>query len=139
MNMTKHELREQVFKAVFSIDTQLETENGIVPEEIVKNYLTKSCDEPLTEDETDYIFTKASAIGDMLTQLDEEINAVAEGWKTNRMGKAELNILRLAVYEIRYDESIPVKVAINEAVELAKEYCNQDAPSFINGMLAHFA
>ncbi|MCI5792287.1 MAG: transcription antitermination factor NusB [Lachnospiraceae bacterium] len=137
--MTKHELREQVFKAVFSIDTQLETENGIVPEEIVKNYLTKSCDEPLTEDETDYIFTKASAIGDMLTQLDEEINAVAEGWKTNRMGKAELNILRLAVYEIRYDESIPVKVAINEAVELAKEYCNQDAPSFINGMLAHFA
>lgn len=137
--MTKHELREQVFKAVFSIDTQLETESGIVPEEIVKNYLTKSCDEPLTEDETDYIFTKASAIGDMLTQLDEEINAVAEGWKTNRMGKAELNILRLAVYEIRYDESIPVKVAINEAVELAKEYCNQDAPSFINGMLAHFA
>ena len=137
--MTKHELREQVFKAVFSIDTQLETENGIVPEEIVKNYLTKSCDEPLTEDETDYIFTKASAIGDMLTQLDEEINAVAEGWKTNRMGKAELNILRLAVYEIRYDESIPVKVAINEAVELAKEYCNQDAPAFINGMLAHFA
>lgn len=137
--MTKHELREQVFKAVFSIDTQLETEKGIVPEEIVKNYLTKSCDEPLTEDETDYIFTKASAIGDMLTQLDEEINAVAEGWKTNRMGKAELNILRLAVYEIRYDESIPVKVAINEAVELAKEYCNQDAPSFINGMLAHFA
>ena len=139
MNMTKHELREQVFKAVFSIDTQLETESGIVPEEIVKNYLTKSCDEPLTEDETDYIFTKASAIGDMLTQLDEEINAVAEGWKKNRMGKAELNILRLAVYEIRYDESIPVKVAINEAVELAKEYCNQDAPSFINGMLAHFA
>ena len=137
--MTKHELREQVFKAVFSIDTQLETESGIVPEEIVKNYLTKSCDEPLTEDETDYIFTKASAIGDMLTQLDEEINAVAEGWKKNRMGKAELNILRLAVYEIRYDESIPVKVAINEAVELAKEYCNQDAPSFINGMLAHFA
>jgi len=137
--MTKHELREQVFKAVFSIDTQLETESGIVPEEIVKNYLTKSCDEPLTEDETDYIFTKASAIGDMLTQLDDEINAVAEGWKTNRMGKAELNILRLAVYEIRYDESIPVKVAINEAVELAKEYCNQDAPAFINGMLAHFA
>ena len=137
--MTKHELREQVFKAVFSIDTQLETENGIVPEEIVKNYLTKSCDEPLTEDETDYIFTKASAIGDMLTQLDEEINAVAEGWKTNRMGKAELNILRLAVYEIRYDESIPVKVAINEAVELAKTYCDVEAKSFINALLAKLA
>lgn len=137
--MTKHELREQVFKAVFSIDTQKEAESGIETEEIVRNYLIASCDEDMTEDETDYIFTKACNIGDMLPQLDAELNEVAEGWKTNRMGKAELNILRLAVYEIRYDESIPVKVAINEAVELAKEYCNQDAPAFINGMLAHFA
>ena len=51
----------------------------------------------------------------------------------------ELNILRLALYEIMYDDSVPVKVAINEAVELSKEYCNDDAPAFINGMLAHFA
>ena len=82
---------------------------------------------------------KASDIGSMSEQLDNEINEVARGWKTNRMGRAELNILRLAVYEIRYDDSIPVKVAINEAVELAKEYCDKDAPTFINGMLAHFA
>ena len=74
----------------------------------------------------------------MLPELDEDIDSVARGWKTNRMGKAELNILRIAIYEIKYDESVPVKVAINEAVELAKEYCNADAPAFINGMLAHF-
>ena len=74
----------------------------------------------------------------MIPQLDDEINEGSKGWKTNRMGRAELNILRLAVYEIRHDDSVPVKVAVNEAVELAKEYCGPDAPGFINGLLAGF-
>ena len=52
------------------------------------------------------------------------------------MGKAELTILRLALYEMAYDEEIPEKVAINEAVELAKKFGGDDAPSFINGVLA---
>ena len=60
----------------------------------------------------------------------------AEGWKTRRMGKVELTILRLAVYEIQYDEEIPEKVAINEAVELAKKFGRDESPAFINGVLA---
>ena len=59
-----------------------------------------------------------------------------KGWKVSRMGKAELNILRLALYEMQYDDSVPVKVAINEAVELAKEYGSGDAHAFVNGILA---
>lgn len=137
--MTKHELREQIFKAVFSIDTQTQAEPKLSVNDIVKAYLDSSCDYELKEKEYEYVLKKASDIGNMSEQLDNEINEVARGWKTNRMGRAELNILRLAVYEIRYDDSIPVKVAINEAVELAKEYCDKDAPTFINGMLAHFA
>ena len=69
-------------------------------------------------------------------KLDERLNQVAEGWKTKRMGKADLAILRLALYEMLYDESIPVKVAINEAVELAKKFGGDDSPSFVNGILA---
>lgn len=137
--MTKHELREQVFKAVFSLDTQKEMDKETEVADIIGAYLDSSCDLELSDSEYARIFEKASDIGNMTEKLDDEINEVARGWKTNRMGKAELNILRLAVYEIRYDESIPVKVAINEAVELAKEYCDKDAPAFINGMLAHFA
>ena len=52
------------------------------------------------------------------------------------MGKVDLSIIRLAVYEMKYEESIPDKVAINEAVELAKKYGTDDSPSFINGVLA---
>ncbi len=137
--MTKHELREQVFKAVFSLDTQKETGRETAVADIISSYLDSSCDFELSDSEYAYIFEKASDIGNMTEKLDAEIDEVARGWKTNRMGKAELNILRLAIYEMRYDESIPVKVAINEAVELAKEYCDKDAPAFINGMLAHFA
>lgn len=65
-----------------------------------------------------------------------KINEVAKGWKTGRMGKAELAILRLAVYEMLYDEEVPVKVAINEAVELAKTFGGDDSAAFVNGILA---
>ncbi len=133
--MTKHQLREEVFKIIFGIDFH---EGEEVPV-LIEQYIDDSCDLNLSGRDRRAITEKAAAVGSMLPQLDEEINAVARGWKTNRMGKAELNILRLAVYEIRYDESIPVKVAINEAVELAKVYCSDDAPAFINGLLAHFA
>ena len=71
-----------------------------------------------------------------LPEIDEAINGVAEGWKTGRMGKVELTILRLAVFELRHDAEIPDKVAINEAVELAKKFGGDDAPAFVNGILA---
>ena len=69
-------------------------------------------------------------------RIDEKINEIAEGWRTRRMGKVELTILRLAVFEMKYDEEIPEKVAINEAVELAKKFGGDEAPAFVNGILA---
>ena len=75
----------------------------------------------------------------MHPEIDEKINSVSEGWPVNRLGKAELAIMRLAVYEMLYDEDIPVNVAINEAVELAKNYGGDNAPSFVNGVLAKLA
>ena len=68
--------------------------------------------------------------------LDEEIAKISDGWNIGRIGKAELAILRVAIFEMLYDDDVPYKVAINEAVELAKIYCNEDARSFINGLLA---
>lgn len=67
------------------------------------------------------------------------IAGVAEGWKINRMSKVDLTIMRLAYYEMKFDDDIPVIVAINEAVELAKKYGGDDSSSFINGILAKLA
>ena len=64
------------------------------------------------------------------------IGAHSKGWKVDRLGKTELAILRLAAYEILKDDDIPKSVAINEAVELAKMYSSDEAPRFINGILA---
>lgn len=70
------------------------------------------------------------------TGTSARINEIAKGWTTKRMGKVELTILRLALFEIQYDEDVPEKVAINEAVELAKKFGGDDSPSFVNGILA---
>ena len=60
-------------------------------------------------------------------------------WKVNRMSKVDLNILRLAVYEMKYDEDVPLKVAINEAVELSKKFGGDESSSFVNGILGKIA
>ena len=85
------------------------------------------------------ITVKLLNIVDKIPEIDEMINSVSKSWPTSRLGKSELTIMRLAVYEIKFDEDIPTNVAINEAVELAKKYGADNAPSFINGVLAQLA
>ena len=85
--------------------------------------------------EKDYIKTRTLDMLSRLEEIDQKINENSKGWDIKRLGKAELTILRIAVYEIMFDEDIPDKVAINEAVELSKTYCNEKAASFINGIL----
>ena len=84
------------------------------------------------------IAAKYEKVAEKIAQIDEMINEKTEGWKTSRMGKVDLAILRLAVYEIVFDDTIPNPVAINEAVELAKKFGRDESPKFINGVLAKF-
>ncbi len=72
-------------------------------------------------------------------EIDAILNETSKGWKTSRMSTVDLCILRLAVYEMLFDEEIPVGVAINEAVELAKRYGGEDSGSFVNGILGKIA
>ena len=80
--------------------------------------------------------TKVADIYAKVPELDEKLNEVARGWKTGRMGKVDLTVLRLALYEMAYEEGIPERVAINEAVEIARKYGGNESPSFVNGVLA---
>ena len=89
-----------------------------------------------SEKDVSYIENKVRDIAAHLEEIDRAINAITEGWKTTRMGKVDLTLIRLAVYEMRYEEDIPTGVAINEAVELAKQYGTDGSPSFVNGILA---
>ena len=90
-----------------------------------------------SEEERAEIASRVKAVAGLLPEIDEKISTYSKGWKVSRMPKADLAILRLAVYETAFDDSIPPKVAINEAVELAKAYGNDaQSPAFINGILS---
>ncbi|MGN0367391.1 MAG: transcription antitermination factor NusB [Wujia sp.] len=143
--MTRRGIRENIFliifKAEFNSQEEMEEQIGytikniVVPEEDPE-------DVPITDagrvrdGDLPYIEEKSQKILEMIPTLDETIEKISDGWKIGRLGKAELAILRLAIYEMVYDDEIPVRVAINEAIELAKKYCNPDASGFINGLLA---
>ena len=126
-------MRAHIFKLVFEMefnsaeDMQAQTELYLGGLEDAK------------EKDLEYIRDKAEQIGRKLSEIDKLINETVKGWKTTRMNKADLSILRLAVYEMRWDDDVPVGVAIDEAVELAKRYSSEDGPSFINGVLAKLA
>ena len=127
--MTRREQRENVFKILFRAEFH--------PSEEMKDQISGISDEieNMSEKEQTYITGKCEDILGHLTEIDDAINEVTKGWKTTRMGKVDLSLIRLAVYEMKY-EDIPVKVAINEAVELAKKYGTDDSPAFVNGILA---
>jgi N utilization substance protein B len=76
---------------------------------------------------------------DNIEEIDRVISNFAENWRIDRMAAVDRNILRLATYELLYREDIPIKVAINEAIEIAKKYSSQESPSFVNGILDRIA
>ena len=93
----------------------------------------------MNEEDRRRIVARYVEIIDKLDDIDKRISEVSKGWTIDRIGKVELAVLRLAVYEIVYDDNIPTSVAINEAVELSKKFGPQDSYSFVNGILARFA
>ena len=127
--MNRYELREQVFKMLFRAEFYEKEE---LPEQLALFF-----DELDQKEDKDvsYIQTKYEHILEHLPKIDQMINEAAKGWKTSRMAKVDLSLIRLAVYEIRY-EKLPKGIAINEAVELAKTYGTDQSAGFVNGVLA---
>lgn len=132
--MNRRALREQVFKLLFRIEFNNQEEM-----QQQCSYFFEDSDNQILEDDMDYIQYKFNMIMDHLSEIDRLINEKAKGWSTQRMGKVDLTIIRLAVYEILYDEDVPTNVAINEAVELAKKFGQDESYGFVNGILAKFA
>ena len=141
-NMTRREIRDKIFKIVFTaefntldemrdqIDLAFDTEMPGDEEDDPLLYASVS------DKDRQYITDKVMDIMSRKDDIDKTISEISVGGKLPRIGKEELAILRLCVYEVLYDDSIPEKVAINEAVELAKKYCDASASKFVNALLA---
>lgn len=132
--MKRSELREHIFKILFGIEFR----KGAEFSEQIENYMDGEMRDASGR-EQEYVKTKVQRIADQIEEIDGLINVHTKGWKTSRMNKVDLTILRLAVYEMKWDDSVPVGAAINEAVELAKKYSGDEGPAFVNGVLAKLA
>ena len=128
--MSRRQMREHIFTLLFRRDFHSKEEM----QEQIPLYVESQ--EELNEVDTEELISRISALLEKVEELDEKISSVTEGWTTQRIGKAEITILRLALYEMLYEEDVPSKVAINEAVELAKKFGGNESPAFINGVLA---
>jgi len=124
--MKRREMREHIFKLLFMGEFNTVEE---MPEQSSLYFETL---EELSPQEEEYMRGKYEKVLEHVEEIDELLNKVSSGWKVNRMSK-------VAVYEMKYDEDVPFKVAINEAVELSKKFGGDESSSFVNGILGKIA
>lgn len=131
--MLRSEVREEIFKILFRMPF---LESGEMMEQI--DFSMEEL-ESKSEKNRSYIREKTMAVLSHMEEVDRKLSECCEGWNLNRLGKAELAIMRIAVYEILLDPEIDTRIAINEALELSKRYCDEQAKGFINGVLRKVA
>ena len=124
--MTRKQAREEAFILIF--------EKQFSPDSLED--ILECAEEARDMKPDEYVRRVFFGVYDNLDALDGEISERAVGWSLKRMSKTAIAVLRLALYEIRYMDDIPVSVSINEAVELCKKYATKEDASFVNGILA---
>lgn len=127
--MTRRAAREEAFKLIFEIDLGKNPWKEVLARSLKDSGLSEAGD----------LFLRQLVEGTMthLTEIDAEITKYAQDWKLDRMLSTDRNILRLSLYELKYQNDIPPGVSANEAVELAKTYGDDDSGRFINGILGN--
>lgn len=135
--MSKRQFRIEVFKGVF-LSAFYDDEEKEAQLERLFNQDVQYDKLALSEKESKEANAKCQDILDNISEIDKAIEKALDNWSINRIGKVELAILRVAVYEIQYDKLEPA-IAINEAVEIAKEYGGDKSGAFVNGILAKIA
>lgn len=128
--MSRQLARETAFKMIFQMDV------GKNPLNVAERTMEEALKEgAINKKDRGYVLELVSGVADKKVELDEFIAAHAKGWTIDRINVIEKNLIRLALYEIRYMDGIPYEVSVNEAIELAKRYGDGDAYSFVNGIL----
>ncbi len=135
--MSRTLAREDAFKLIFEMRTSNKS-----PESIIA-YLCETAQvnnemwaqESVSRENMDYIQVVVNGIEDNTTEINEKISSKLRKWTIERLSKVNLALLQLGTYELLYMDDVPDKVAINEAVELAKKYGGEESAAFVNGVL----
>ncbi len=129
--MSRRLARQIAFQTLFQMDlSKADAEQALEQ---------RLADANLSPRDLQYVQTVVRGVTQQVTALDAQIRDVSRGWQVHRLASIDRSILRLAIFEIVFMDDIPVRVAINEAVELAKAFGDQDSPAFVNGLLGTVA
>lgn len=129
MKMTRHDIRKYAFQTLFA-----KTGNPDGDVEVIYSYIL-----PEGQDRPTYLDELVNGVLDHQDDLNAEISQrLTKGWELSRIAKTDLVILQIAFYELKYVDSVPTAVAINEALELAKTYSDDKSRKFINGVLGSY-
>jgi N utilization substance protein B len=128
MTGARRKARAVALQVLYEVDAV-----GHKPEEVIKHSLEE---EPLTEENVVFVKELVSGVLNNKKQIDANIKQFAPAWPIAQISVIDRNILRIAIFEILFDDKTPIKVAINEAVELAKNFGSDSSPRFINGVLS---
>ncbi|MBQ8827826.1 MAG: transcription antitermination factor NusB [Clostridia bacterium] len=134
--MSRREARTAAVKIIFEYSFSGGDSSPSSVDAIINDYM-ENLDDSKGGASEEYIYLCDVVRGTIshISEIDGLISACSKDWSIERLCRTDLSILRVAVYEIKYRDDIPDSVSINEAVELAKKYCEDDSPSFINGVL----
>jgi len=130
--MNRHKQREYTFRIIFSLD-QNKTETPMEDLDLQMDSVGLE-----KEEDIELIRTKVINVYGELESIDTLIADASDKWSIDRIAKIELAILRVAIYDMKFDE-VPVQVAINEAIELSKKYGEDQSSKFVNGVLGQIA
>lgn len=133
--MTRSQAREHAFCILYSEEFRKDAS----AETLISTYLSDFPQEKVREADRAFIEKEVKGTLEHLPEIDQKISAHLKGWSLERLARVDLAILRLAVYEMEYAPDIPDSVSINEAVELAKHYSQEQSKAFVNGVLSNFA
>jgi transcription antitermination protein NusB len=127
MAATRRKSRILAFQALYEIDSV-----GREPDTVIERALNEA---EITKENSDFLRELVNGTVKNKEDIDKQIRTLAPTWPIEQLAMVDRNILRLAIFEILYDNKVPVKVAVNEAVELAKTFGSENSARFINGVL----
>ena len=124
--MTRREAREAAFALIYEREFRKDDTPGKIYEDALR----------IRElEDNEYVRNTFFGVFEKIAEIDAKIAGASEGWHVERMSRVTISIMRLCVYELFYEKTIPINVSLNEAVELAKKYDTDEAPAFVNGVL----
>ena len=133
MPLNRRKEREIVFQMLFASQFHTEADTRLLYEALIAECETEGAAD------SEYVRRVFCGARDYLPQAMEKIRENAQGWRVERFSKATLTVLQLAIYEMDCEDSVPVRIAINEAVELSRRFDDEGSRKFVNGILGALA